>query len=281
MKTFLIILLSVAALLILSFCIYLFLIKTERRDDMKKLLSKRYAHRGLHNSERAENSLSAFRAAVDAGYGIELDVRLSKDGELVVFHDDTLERVTDREGRVDSFTAKELAEIKLCNTGDGIPTFREVLELVSGKVPLLVEIKEDAGKYGVTEKTCEILREYSGDYMIESFNPLALGRVRTLMPQACRGILSENFLSDKKYRTLTHFLLQILVLNVICRPHFVAFNNKHSKNAALRLVRRVFGAHTLAWTVRTEAEEVIAARDGFDTTIFEGHTPSIEPKKDI
>ena len=135
MKTFLIILLSVAAFLILSFCIYLFLIKTERRDDMKKLLSKRYAHRGLHNSERAENSLSAFRAAVDAGYGIELDVRLSKDGELVVFHDDTLERVTDREGRVDSFTAKELADLvwKNLNEDNKVSLFVRTVCLECGK----------------------------------------------------------------------------------------------------------------------------------------------------
>ena len=275
MKIALIISMSVVLFLFVSFCIYLFLIKTEKRAGMEKFLSRRYAHRGLHNSERAENSLSAFKAATEAGYGIELDVRLSKDGELVVFHDDTLERVTDREGRVDAYTAEELSEIKLCNTGDGIPTFREVLKLVDGRVPLLVEIKEDAGNYGVTEKTCEILREYSGDYMIESFNPLALGRVRKLLPGACRGILSQSFLKEEKYRSITYFLLEILALNVVCRPHFVAFNIEHSKNAALRLVRRIFGAHTLAWTVRSEAQEAVAEKEGFVTTIFEGHEPDV------
>lgn len=278
MKIFLIVSLSAVAFLILSFCIYLFLIKTERREGMESLLSRRYAHRGLHNGTRAENSLSAFKAAKEAGYGIELDVRLTSDGELVVFHDDTLERVTDREGRVDSYTAKELSEIKLCDTGDGIPTFREVLELVDGKVPLLVELKEDAGKYGVTEKACEMLREYKGEYMIESFNPLALGRVRKLLPGTCRGILSQSFLKEKKYRTPTHFLLEILALNVVCRPHFVAFNIEHSKNAALRLTRRIFGVPTLAWTVRSEEQERKATQDGFVTTIFEGHEPTVSPK---
>ena len=278
MKIFLIVSLSAVAFLLLSFCIYIFLIKTERREGMESLLSRRYAHRGLHNGTRAENSLSAFKAAVDAGYGIELDVRLTSDGELVVFHDDTLERVTDREGRVDSYTAKELSKIKLCDTGDGIPTFREVLELVDGKVPLLVELKEDAGKYGVTEKACEMLREYKGEYMIESFNPLALARVRKLLPGTCRGILSQSFLKEKKYRTPTHFLLQILALNVVCRPHFVAFNIEHSGNAALRLTRRIFGVPTLAWTVRSEEQERKATQDGFVTTIFEGHEPTVSPK---
>jgi glycerophosphoryl diester phosphodiesterase len=176
---------------------------------------------------------------------------------------------------VDSYTASELKEIKLCGTDDGIPTFREVLLAVDGKVPLLVELKEDPGKYGVTEKACEMLREYKGDYMIESFNPLALGRVKSIMPEACRGILSQTFFKEKKYRTVTHFLLEVLALNVVCRPNFVAFNIEHSNNAALRLVRRLFGVPTLAWTVKTEAQEKLAEKEGFVSTIFEGHEPPV------
>ena len=268
--------LYIAAPIALLFLLYLFLVAPGKNGKMKDFKSVKYAHRGLHNGERAENSLSAFRAAVEAGYGIELDVRLSSDGDLVVFHDDTLKRVCGVEGRVDAFTAEELSHMNLCNTGEGIPTFREVLSLVSGKVPLLVEIKEDAGKYGVTEKTLEMLREYSGDYMIESFNPLALARVRKLMPEACRGILSQTFLREKEYRTPTHLLLQLLVLNVICRPHFVAFNIKHARNAALRLVRGIYRVPTLSWTVRSTSEEALSRKCGFDTAIFEDHLPSPE-----
>ena len=146
MKIFLIVLISTASFLLLSFLVFLFLIKPNgKREDIKRFLKTKYAHRGLHGSGRAENSISAFRAAVEAGFGIELDVRLSADGELVVFHDDELSRVTKEEGRVDSRTAKELSEIKLCGTGDGIPTFKEVLALVDGKVPLLIEIKDHIG----------------------------------------------------------------------------------------------------------------------------------------
>ena len=115
-----------------------------KRKDIDEFISVKYAHRGLHDSEKAENSLSAFKAAVDHGFGIELDVRLSKDNKLVVFHDDTLDRICGREGKVRDFTAAELATFKLLNTNDGIPTFDQVLEVVDGKVPLLVEIKEDA-----------------------------------------------------------------------------------------------------------------------------------------
>ena len=274
----LIIPLAVIAFLILSFCIYLILIKPEKREGMESLLSRRYAHRGLHNAHRAENSLSAFKAAVDAGYGIELDVRLSSDGELVVFHDDTLERITGCEGRVDEYTAKELSEMKLYNTDDGIPTFLEVLRVVDGKVPLLIELKEDAGKYGVTDKTCEILRDYNGEYMIESFNPLALIRVKKLMPHVYRGILSQNYLERKEFRTPMHFLLQILTMNSACSPNFIAFKVENSKNAALRLVRRIFGVPTIAWTVKSEEQDAYAKNEGYVTTIFEGYEPPVSPK---
>lgn len=274
MKAFVIALISVLAFLILSFLLFLFLIKPgKRKGIMDKYKSVKYAHRGLHNGVRAENSMSAFRAAVEAGFGIELDVRLSSDGELMVFHDDTLDRMTKEKGRVDSRTAKELSEITLGGTSDTIPKFSEVLRLVDGRVPLLVEIKEEQGKYGVTEKTAELLRDYNGEFIIESFNPLALARVKEIMPEIPRGFLSQNFLSDKKYRGFVYFLLQNLLLNVICRPDFIAYNHRDYKNAALRLVRSMFGVPTLAWTVRSEREEQEAIKHGFDSVIFEKYTP--------
>ena len=274
MKTIFIILISLAAFLLLSFGVFLILIKPgKRRAKVEKFKSLAYAHRGLHGGGRAENSLSAFRSAVDAGFAIELDVRLSADGVLVVFHDDTLERVCNAEGRVDEKTAKELSQIHLSGTEDTIPTFAEVLSLVDGRVPLLVEIKEDAGKYSVTEKAVEALRGYDGEFIIESFNPLALARVKKLMPTAVRGILSESFLKEKKYRSPTYFLLQNMLLNFLCKPDFVAFNHEHSKNCALRIVRVLFGVPTLAWTVRGEREERCAKSHGFDGIIFENYIP--------
>ena len=274
MKIFWIIFISASAFLLLSFLAFLFLIKPgKRRAQTDKFKNLDYAHRGLHGGGRAENSLSAFKAAADAGSAIELDVRLSSDGVLMVFHDDTLDRMTEVTGRVDSVTAKELSALTLGSTEDTIPTFAEVLELVGGRVPILVEIKEDAGKYCVTEKTVEALKAYKGEFLIESFNPLALARVKKLMPDAVRGILSESFLKEKKYRSPTYFLLQNLLLNFLCKPDFVAFNHEHSKNCALRLVRRIFRVPTLAWTVRSEREERLAKSHGFDGIIFENYNP--------
>ena len=266
--------------LLVFFGIYLILIAPsllkERRARMRKFAEVRYAHRGLHDGTRAENSMSAFKAAVDAGYGIELDVRLSSDGELVVFHDNTLERMTESEGRVDSYTAKELSEIRLLNTDDHVPTFREVLELVDGKVPLVVEMKEEAGKTCVAEKTAEILAEYKGPYVVESFNPLSLAHLKRIMPDTLRGVLSETFTKNKEHKDLLHLLLSCLTFNIACRPDFVAFNVRDRKNAALRLVRSIFGVTTVAWTVRSAEQEKIAKKSGFDAVIFEGYIPEEE-----
>ena len=253
--------------------IWLFLIAPKNREDMKKYSQLHYAHRGLHNSERAENSMSAFKAAVEGGYGIELDIRLSKDGKLVVFHDDTLDRVCGREGRVIDFTAEELSGFMLNGTDDGVPLFADVLAMVDGRVPLLVEIKEDPGVNAVSLAACEMLREYNGDFIIESFNPLSLCVVKKTLPEISRGILSHRYYEYEQYRKPLYFALQSLLLNFLCRPAFIAYDHIHASSFALRAVRKIFKVPTLAWTVRSMDEEKKALENGFDGIIFEGYIP--------
>ncbi len=240
---------------------------------MNKYSNLYYAHRGLHNTERAENSMSAFKAAVEGGYGIELDIRLSKDGQLVIFHDDTLERVCGRDGKVIDFTAEELATFKLCGTDDGIPLFSDLLKLVDGKVPLLVEIKEDPGVNAVSLAACEMLKGYNGDFIIESFNPLSLRTVKKNYPEVSRGILSHRYYEYEQFRKPLYFALQSLLMNFLCRPAFIAYDHKHAKSFALRSVRKLFRVPTLAWTVRSAEEEKIARENGFDGIIFENYIP--------
>ena len=258
---------------VILFLIYLFLIAPKNRKEMKKFKTQMYAHRGLHTAERAENSMSAFKAAVESGYGIELDIRLSKDGELVVFHDDTLDRVCGREGRVIDFTADELATFMLSGTGDGIPRFADVLALVGGRVPLLVEIKEDAGNNAVSKAACRMLKEYKGEFIVESFNPLSLKTVSEEMPQVVRGILSHRYYEYEQYRKPLYFLLQSLLLNFLCRPAFIAYDHRHTKAFGLRFVRGFFDVPTLAWTIRSAEEEKAARKNGFDGIIFENYIP--------
>lgn len=260
-------------IVILLFAVWLYLVGTRKNPNIEKYKSVRYAHRGLHGEGAAENSLTAFRLAVDGGYGIELDVRLSKDGELVVFHDDTLTRVAKIEGKVIDYTKDELAGFTLSDTSDTVPTFREVLDLVDGRVPLLVEIKEDAGDSAVSEKAAEILKDYRGDYIVESFNPLSLKNFARYLPNVPRGILSQNYVKEEQYRKPLYFALGAMLTNCLARPSFVAFNGRDHASLSLRLVRFIFRPVTLAWTVRSKEDEAVLRKKGFDSVIFEGYIP--------
>ena len=272
MKTALI----VTGSLLLLFAVYLFLIMRGRGLGIEKYKNVKFAHRGLHGKGCAENSMSAFKKAVDMGFGIELDVRLSADGELVVFHDDTLLRVCGDERAVRDVPYSELKNIRLLDTEDTVPRFKDVLSLVGGRVPLLVEIKEDAFDYSVSDKTCEILSEYEGEYIIESFNPLSLGNVRKRLPRVPRGILSCNFMKDKKTRSARNFLLGALLLDFIARPQFVAYEHTDSKCISQRILGRLFRTVRFCWTVRSQAEQDGAYKNGFDSVIFENYIPERE-----
>ena len=267
----LIVLASLLALFALGFAIFVWLVKPGvRKCSMEKYTRVRFAHRGLHDGGRPENSLSAFRAAKEAGYGIELDVRLSKDGELVVFHDPTLNRVCGIDGRVIDYTSEELSSMRLAGTSEGIPTFKQVLELIDGVIPMLIEVKMEPGESGVAEKLAEVIKDYKGDYIIESFNPLALRAVRRLLPDAPRGILSMKYSEEERFKgKILYFLLENLVFNFLMRPDFISYEKGRSKNKVLRFIRRTWGTPLIAWTIRCEDEEARAISDGYDTIIFE------------
>lgn len=262
-------------LLALSYLAFRFFIKPNKyRSEMDNFKNVRYAHRGLHGGGVPENSMEAFELAVKAGYGIELDVRLSKDGELMVFHDDTLDRVTAESGAVDARTAEELRKIKLSGTENTIPTFREVLALVDGKVPLLVEIKEFNGGYGVTEKTAEILKEYKGSFIVESFNPLALGKLKKLAPEFMRGFLSQDFSTSKDHLSFKYKLLKNMMFNFVARPDFIAYRHIDYNVKALKFIKKHHKKTPLiAWTVESAEDDALAIKNGFSGLIFQYYTP--------
>ena len=270
-----IVLIAVAVLLLLGVLLNFYMIwPGKKRPEMERFKKVKYAHRGLHDATKAENSMSAFAAAKEAGFGIELDVRLSKDGELIVFHDPTLERVCGQEGRVIDYTAEELSKISLSGTEDGIPKFSDVLKLIDGAVPLLIEIKMDVGESGVAEKLVEVIEGYKGDYIVESFNPMALRTVRKLRPDILRGILSCLYMKKEKYKgKLLYKLLENLNLNFLIRPDFIAYETDGHAKSVLRFIRHTYGTPLFAWTVRSKEEEAEAIGYGFDSVIFEKYIP--------
>ena len=144
--------------------------------DIKKswLFSRPIAHRGLHGIDAPENSLAAFGKAIEAGFPIEIDVRPIDDGTVVVFHDDKLTRMTDLDGYVCNMTKSDLEKVRLRNSDERIPTFKEVLEFVDGRTPLLIEIKNDSTVGQLERDTLELLSSYKGEYAVQSFNPYSM-----------------------------------------------------------------------------------------------------------
>ncbi|MCX4304314.1 MAG: glycerophosphodiester phosphodiesterase family protein [Acetatifactor sp.] len=240
-----------------------------------------YAHRGLHSNEPAqrgedmapENSLRAFRRAVEAGFGIEMDVQMTKDHIPVVFHDFTLKRICGREGKVCDYTYEELQQFPLCGSDQRIPKFKDVLSCVDGKVPLIVELKIEAADLSVCPAADGLLAEYKGMYCIESFNPLGLFWYRMHRRRVVRGQLAEAFLRDKKFSGILYFVLQNLVFNWLTKPDFIAYNHSHYDMLSRRLCRKLYHNMAAAWTIKSQ-EQLEQARKHFDLFIFDSFVPS-------
>ena len=262
---------------VLSLCLcgvltFLSLMRPGKSAYVEKYRCVRFAHRGLHGNGAAENSMTAFTRARDLGYGIELDIRLAKDGQLVVFHDATLERVCGVEGRVVDKTVRELAEMPLLNTKDTVPTLREVLDLIDGAVPLLIEIKEEAGETAVAERFLEEIKGYTGEFIVESFNPFSLRVVKKARKDIIIGILSAEYMKDERFKgKFLYRMLQNLQFNFLMRPHFISYDKDGYANWGLRYVRRNYKTPLIAWTVTSPEEEREALLHGFDTVIFENY----------
>ena len=229
-----------------------------------------YAHRGLHTRDRniPENSLPAFRRAAKEGYGIELDVRLSKDGEVVVFHDDTLDRVCGVHARVDDLTWEELQKLRLCGTEEGIPLFSEVLKNIRGCEALIVELKNGPRNRELCEKTLALLESYHGNVCIESFNPLIVAWFRFHAPDLIRGQLATSLknYAEEDIRGLKAFVLHNTLLNFLARPQFIAYRVGY-RPPLVRLSTRL-GALNVGWTSHEPRNE-----KGRDAVIFEYYRP--------
>jgi len=179
------------------------------------------AHRGLWGCSIVENSLSAYRNAVKHGYAIEIDVYTTSDGEVVSFHDVTLDRMTGADGLVFEKTLAELKELTLVGSNEKIPTLKEVLQVVDGKVPLLIEIKMQPN-INVVDKTIEILKEYKGEFAIQSFHPGYLIRVKKLAPEFLRGVLSAKKVWHKN--VFKRFLVREMIFNPVIKPDFISYD---------------------------------------------------------
>lgn len=254
------------------FLLYILALRGRRRHVLLRRLRKwNYAHRGLHGSGVPENSLEAFRLAIENGYGFELDVHLLADGNLAVIHDSSLKRTVGEDIEVEDLTAEQLKDYCLEGTEETIPTFKQVLELCDGKVPMIVELKSARGnQLELTEKTCDMLKEYKGLYCLESFDPRCIRWLKQNRPKLVRGQLAHNSMVEARGKVpfIVRFTMTNLLSNFWNTPDFIAYRFCDRNRLSVQLSRKLWKIQGASWTIKSKEE--------FDTALAEGWIPIFE-----
>lgn len=229
------------------------------------------AHRGFHDDTHPENSISAFKNAIAHGYAIELDVQLLSDGTVVVFHDESLSRMTGNDGYLKFLTKQDLPMLKLKSSKECIPTLQEALQAIDGKTPVIIEIKNNLKVHDLEQKVIEILSNYKGEVAVASFNPMALAYFKQHAPNILRGQLA-GFLKNIKMKFLTRWGMKRMILaKKLAAADFIMYEAKTLPN---RFVKKFKKLPLLAWTVRSQ-EEYLRVVKYCDNVIFEGFEPKI------
>ena len=265
-------------ILIILLLVYAELIRPNLpKRDITPLMGRDYAHRGYWNTNdpgeenRPENSLAGFRAAVEKDYGIELDVHLTKDGHLVVHHDDSLKRLTGVDIRIADSTLEEIRACKLPN-GEPVPTYDEVLDTVAGRIPMIVEVKvENRNHAALAKAVYERMQRYDGPWCMESFDPRAVKWFRMNAPEIIRGQLAfDSAGKGKNFKEWTRNLyIASMLQNFLARPDFIAFSASSVKWHSLPIhLLRLMKPWFVAWTVRSQAD-MDKWRKQWDLQIFE------------
>ena len=257
----------VAAILLLA-------LQCRRGGDWSHLRKYRYAHRGLHRKGLPENSMAAFRDALDHGYGIELDLHLMKDGNIAVVHDSKLGRMCGADAVIEDLTAEDLPKLKLDYTEETVPLFEDVLKLFNGRPePMIVELKAANGNQNeLAAKTMELLDRYDVHYVIESFDPRAVSWFRANRPEVLRGQLSTALTKPEhdpgNTKKLNLLLVQHLFTNILAQPDFIAYDFTERDIPELQICRKFYKVQEVSWTIRTPEDAAAAEKLG-NLVIFE------------
>jgi glycerophosphoryl diester phosphodiesterase len=242
------------------------------------LTARPIAHRGLHDKARGviENTASAALAAIEARYAIECDVQVTADGEAVVFHDFTLDRLTNAKGRLDAMKAASLEAVAMRGTADRITRLGDWLGLIAGRSPVVIEIKSGfAGDLALTRRVVEVLEGYAGPFALKSFDPRVVKTLREIAPKVPRGIIAMNAYEYTDYVSLTavekHALANLLHFRQT-KPDFLSWRVGDLPAAAPFLCRSELGLPVMAWTVRTQEDRELASAHA-DQMVFEGFRP--------
>ncbi len=255
-----------------GFAAYLTAPEKAPKNKRAPFAGRNYAHRGLHTPDKSipENSLPAFAAAAGIGYGVELDVHITRDGELAVIHDSDTKRVCGVDGNVEDMTWEELKKLRLCETEYGIPLLSEVLEVMGSECPVIIELKRGDRNDELCKKAYTLMKKYGGRYCVESFDPRIVAWFRRNAPEVLRGQLSSDPIEMAKDTSrLNAFMVGNLLTNFLARPNFIAYGLGR-KPLIVRLCEKM-GAMKVAWVAKDCSQEKTN-----DAVIFEHFKPSVK-----
>lgn len=268
--------------IVLGVLLWLWLIAPGKGADFAEFHKFDYAHRGLHNKENGvpENSEKAFRLAVQHGFGMEYDLQLTKDKYVVVHHDHTLKRTCGEDVLVSDLTLGELrGKYRLFGTEERVPLFEDVLKLVDGKTPMIIELKGYGDPAELCERTMKILDGYKGLYCVESFDPRIVEWFKKNRPEIVRGQLMHHMekgvklSGGKELGSFGAFCATNMLTNYMTRPHFEAYDFHGREIPSLTAARKLFGMQEVSWTIRKQ-EDYSKAKALHNLVIFEGFIPA-------
>ena len=258
------------------FCVYLLCVRCRRgHKDWDELVGWSYTHRGLFGNGIPENSMKAFRKAKESGYGIEMDIHLMADGNLAIVHDSSLKRMTNADVCIEDLRAEDLVEYPLDDGLETIPLFNDVLQMIDGEVPLILELKSVKNNYAELCRTaCDLLDSYNGAFCLESFDPRCVYWLKKNRPDLIRGQLSVDYLKHAypNMPWLYKFVVSNQLLNFITVPDFIAYGYADRKKLSNFACRKVWGAKGVSWTVKNQQEYDQAVKEDW-IPIFEGFCP--------
>ncbi len=270
--------LVIGVVLLIVIILYLLAIMPRmlHRPDMEPFMHQLYAHRGFHDNagDAPENTMRAFEKAVKRGYGIELDVQLTKDDEVVVCHDFHLKRVCGQDVKVKDLTYEELQQYKIYGSDQTVPRFTDVLALVDGRVPLIIEYKSIDMDMHICDRVDGILQGYQGLYCVESFNPMIVYWYKKHRGDIVRGILSDSYIKEGENTLpkIGYGIMHNLLENFLIKPNFVAYNHKYYKNLSRVLCHKLYRLPAVAWTIKSKQQLEDRQKD-FDIFIFDSFDP--------
>lgn len=266
-------------IVIIILIVYLFMIFPNINNTRKKQMSSfeevYLTHRGLFNNfDIPENSIKAFKKTVNNGFGTELDVQLTTDNKLVVFHDETLLRMCGIDKKLTDCSYEELQSYRLLNTNEHIPLFSDVLDLLNEDTPLIVEIKPEGDYIKTCKEAVKLLKTYKRNFTMESFNPKVVSFLKKNHPEIIRGQLAYNMLKDNKSKTniFIKFICTNLLLNFITKPDYIAYDINNMNNLSFRIISKIYKAECVAWTCKSD-KDIDKCKDYYQQFIFDSFVP--------